>query len=725
MEDDDQPIIYIGKENQNQKKKIQKIIIPSDSDDEEYQESSQNESEMEEYKRRKFNIFYNNLIDFYMKRQYKKLLNTTDPDFESNWLIIHIRLEAIHKIINRKFIKYSDSKLEGIVHWLKQLDYELNNFIKLLYNNNSPDDEKYIKEKLEIIITFSLKQCYNYARFCLHEFDIIQAIKFLAIGEKLIKATSDFVISPNTIYYSSHIFLFLGSIFIGNKDYETAKNYIITALKLFYKDIEIRIYSDFEQNSIHNNTLFNVNQFPEYKSEKLSKNFFYMSIACFQLGVCYENEYDIYKALQVYQQAKFFGKIVPYKKGIEYIKSLFELVSRQKLRLDIIDFFENENQNILSNDDNQIKNVKLPFREEEKRKKFEKIENFISTLQLNEVDDDEPDLLNKVNSKPYGKKVGVVTKQIHVLNYLMSDEFHHVINEMNKIEINKLNPETKVKIQKNIRNIKNNERLRLELFKKEKENNSKHLSDKLEEKNINQIYNNYINNNENIDTNTFRKTFNHKINSSQYLNVQNSSLPKIQENKTISMIENSNKKKPLKINFDENQKKFPKFHIHTRNKIKNEIPRYKNNSMLFNKKYSKKKAFLEEQYDKEIKFQKAMLRCKTEEKEYIQNFFNEMKVRQEAEDFYKTTLLKKIMENNEKNRTKKIENDLNSRNIVKPKIGNYYSKSKANETYDFSLSDNFNIKPNEHNQEVINGITNEISYIKKKEYLLSKFLKNK
>ena len=146
--------------------------------------------------------------------------------------------------------------------------------------------------------------------------------------------------------------------------------------------------------------------------------------------------------------------------------------------------------------------------------------------------------------------------------------------------------------------------------------------------------------------------------------------------------------------------------------------------MLFNKKYCKKKAFLEEQYDKEIKFQKAMLRCKTEEKESVQNFFNEMKVRQEAEDFYKTILLKKIMENNEKNRTKKIENDLNSRNIVKPKIGNYYSKSKINETYDFSLNDNFNIKPNEHNQEVINGITNEISYIKKKEYLLSK-LKNK
>ena len=103
MEDDDQPIIYLGKENQNQKK-VQSIIIPSDSDDEEYQESSKNESETEEDKRRKFNIFYNNLIDFYMKRQNKKLLNTTEPDFESNWLIIHIGLEAIHKLINRKFI---------------------------------------------------------------------------------------------------------------------------------------------------------------------------------------------------------------------------------------------------------------------------------------------------------------------------------------------------------------------------------------------------------------------------------------------------------------------------------------------------------------------------------------------------------------------------------------------------------------------------------------------
>ena len=89
-----------------------------------------------------------------------------------------------------------------------------------------------------------------------------------------------------------------------------------------------------------------------YKKDKLSKEFFYMSIACFQLGVCYENQYDFYKALQLYQQAKFFGKTLLYKKGVEFINILFELVGRQKLRCDIIKFFKEEIK---------IKTVKLSF----------------------------------------------------------------------------------------------------------------------------------------------------------------------------------------------------------------------------------------------------------------------------------------------------------------------------------------------------------------------------
>jgi hypothetical protein len=117
-----------------------------------------------------------------------------------------------------------------------------------------------------------------------------------------------------------------------------------------------------------------------------------------------------------------------------------------------------------------------------------------------------------------------------------------------------------------------------------------------------------------------------------------------------------------------------------------------------------------------------MLRCKTEEKEKIQDVFNERKVKLDAEEFYHSTLLKKIMEENEKKRNKEIENELNLRR-ERPKIANYYSKSKIS-NYEISLTDHCIKQPNELNQEMINDITREIEYIKRRELLLKK-TKNK
>ena len=74
-----------------------------------------------------------------------------------------------------------------------------------------------------------------------------------------------------------------------------------------------------------------------------------------------------------------------------------------------------------------ISKPKLWFDEEYNLKKFEKLEQYISTMKLREVDDDDPDLLNDVHRKPFSKQVGVPTKTIHVLNYLMDEKFKGVI----------------------------------------------------------------------------------------------------------------------------------------------------------------------------------------------------------------------------------------------------------------------------------------------------------
>jgi hypothetical protein len=71
MDDNEQPIIHLGDPNEK-KPKITQMIIPEDSFDEEFQDTSKNESELEDYKRRKFNIYYTSLVDLYKKKQYKK-----------------------------------------------------------------------------------------------------------------------------------------------------------------------------------------------------------------------------------------------------------------------------------------------------------------------------------------------------------------------------------------------------------------------------------------------------------------------------------------------------------------------------------------------------------------------------------------------------------------------------------------------------------------------------
>ena len=63
----------------------------------------------------------------------------------------------------------------------------------------------------------------------------------------------------------------------------------------------------------------------------------------------------------------------------------------------------------------------------------------------------------------------MATKQIHLLDYLLSDDFRSVIHNMKKIKINKLDYETIHIIRRQIINIKNNNREKLsKKFKKNK-----------------------------------------------------------------------------------------------------------------------------------------------------------------------------------------------------------------------------------------------------------------
>ena len=266
--------------------------------------------------------------------------------------------------------------------------------------------------------------------------------------------TANFFKSPDSDYYASSIFLFLSSLFIISENYSTAKKYIIICLKLSYIELELRL-------DVNNTfSLINLSQFKESEQEKVNKIFFNIAICFFHLGVCYEHEYEIEFAYQAYKQAKWFSHTIPNDDLINFAASMYKMEKRELLRLKVIEFFKKEEKQVPEVKKQIISQPKLWFDEEYNLKKFEKLEKYISTMKLREVDDDDPDLLNEVHRKPFSKQVGVPTKTIHVLNYLMDEKFKGVIEKMKKLEINCLSKKTKDTIQKQILSIKNERRLK-------------------------------------------------------------------------------------------------------------------------------------------------------------------------------------------------------------------------------------------------------------------------
>lgn len=57
-------------------------------------------------------------------------------------------------------------------------------------------------------------------------------------------------------------------------------------------------------------------------------------------------------------------------------------------------------------------------------------------------------LLNDDSKKKLNDAVNSSTRQIHLLNYFLSENFNDVIDSMKKWEINKLNKETEIKFKR-------------------------------------------------------------------------------------------------------------------------------------------------------------------------------------------------------------------------------------------------------------------------------------
>lgn len=416
-----------------------------------------------------FKGLYGSLIGMYNKRKYRKLLTQLlknektylKYNIANNLELTHLQIECVFQIIKKKFFKYSSRPIiKNIENWLNKTDSLIDKF----YHQIDEIDENEKICQFEFLMQYTLRNLYNYAIYNKHVGKIVDCVSYLSMGEKLIQNFSAIITYPETYTIISQIFLFLSSFMISDESFSTAKNYIGKTMKLLLKEIELLM----KNSNIHYLAQEEKDSSPLSTKNNLfvledSECFLLLGISFYQLGVCFENEGEIMKASDSYMQAKhFFGDYLPdeYSSLINFFTNVSDNCKNKKDFIQII-----LRKEVHSNDYKEKivkkRRPKLYFDDEERIAKFDNVKNYLQTLNLKEIDDDDQDLLDEIGEKPKSQFVKKMTKNVHLYNYLMSDDFKPVVTQMKSLEVNKLDDETKRTIQKKIIKIKAEKRAKI------------------------------------------------------------------------------------------------------------------------------------------------------------------------------------------------------------------------------------------------------------------------
>ena len=745
-----------------------------------YQDLQNNEEnfyenrKIKEEKKRKneIRLFYYSVLEFFRKKQYKKILDlfkTKDEEsekeegekkiiYQNEWIFPYLHLICIERVIQKKFEKNNkSSKMISIKKYIDMETIIINKWLLLINELNKENKKKNedIRCFLEFTVGFILVKCIYMSKYCIYQENIKEAIYFLSLGIYLINRTYNCFKSPISFSISAELLIYLTSILIADSKYETAKNLIDFSIKLLYISLETIFFCNPEQLSF---TMLNILSQEQQNIEITIKLIFYISISFYHLGVCYENQGNYNPSFYAYKQAKFFLSLI--KDFSEDFYTLYDFIinveNRQLLRNRLILFFKKnaKKEKLIEEEKPKVKLYNaFTINKELKEQKFLKLEEYISNMNLIDVDNEDPHLFDKVD-KVFKTNVNIATKQIHLLDYLMSDEFKDIINNMRKIKINKLDYETIHIIQRQIINIKNNEREKLSKKYKNKVYNQ--LTNKI--RNIKRV------NGKTINTISSSKTFNSgkktrassgyknsetlltEINKSEYIyNLKSrpatAKNDKLKNYKSKYFLSNILPKRSLTINtisYEQNlELNIPKkdsillSYRYNKKNIINKIPKYSYDKFLFNKSFMRKKKDLEKQYNNELNFQKKFLKCK--EKEISKPPpFSLKHVQTDCEKFYASTFDKEVM----KIREKKFNfgNDF-IKDLVRKKMKSIYNINKTisglrktrkfNQIYNNSKEESGKAIE-ENNYKYINNLMRDIEYIdNKKKYLVKNYRKNK
>ena len=302
----------------------------------------------------------------------------------------------------------------------------------------------------------------------------MECVAYLDLGYQLFKITKYFILSPHTLYKAQKCCILLSKIYIINEDYENALIILNDGIKICFKQILFQVHDIYMGFFIGEKKDIKVREksdLDKLKDARMKKVILNIVIIFLYIGICHENMSNIKKATAFYKQCEWFTRIFLLKDNNIIYKLLLRLKKKSIEVCNIIDFLQ---ERIVEIDKKLKKKMEEALKEELKKKhrkdnlfydiKFKKLVDKLDKLKIKEID-----TVNSLEKKEMLKNLSSTNKKtrdkylfmsnIRLLEAYLTKDFRSIVSNMKKITIFDLDSVSRGKIQKAMDNLnKENEK---------------------------------------------------------------------------------------------------------------------------------------------------------------------------------------------------------------------------------------------------------------------------
>ena len=620
-------------------------------------DSQMKDPKLEEAKKKmkkKFDEWLITLNEFFSNKLYRQVIREIE-DKKNNYLLISktefwklklLKAKSILKIIARKMTKHhKEVILENSIQnfslkfWFNQIFMSLEELcleFRFDINSHMDPNSKEILSAIQSLAEAHLEFIYYLSIFSIGTGEVMPLLTYISNADKLIQF-SNLLLNPEVYDLYLDILLIKIKILIENCNYIPAIETLGIFFKIFFKDIIF--YIDFEV-PLTSESINSSNKIEKKKNFNLCNVIQKLIMAYYLRGVISEHLGFYKNAIKAYQQCRWFSNIFMFnfnKPIFKFFRNMEKIyITYNELFEEVQEQFEKKNKNNKNTFDKKgkshrilylkkrglnksmismkSKNFFLSNRKIKRNDRYSSGKSVISEKQLVKV-------LNNIGKRLYKEdenrnnnifdKFGTndfVLSTIGMVNNLLSTPFREVLRKMKKVEVTKPIEEISYLINKTLAIKRRNE------FKEEMEKKSKSKS----KKNPHKLHRNKstftdISSVMNKNMNEFEASikYNIKLVSKKDSNKnENGKDNNRYEVSTSNAVRTKFMLSSIKTNKYKNTNKSTLINY-------NKVDKYSPDKDVFSKSLTCKKRYLDSFFEKELLFQKKLLKLKSSDMERV------------------------------------------------------------------------------------------------------------